>query len=98
MGSAITFSCGTLHEARAVTAGNRFILVGFFHGAQDEAFRCDYALSKGKKLHTNDFTPKMRQYPGVAQGRDFYKEWYEQNVRFTDAPPFAGKIDTKGKG
>src|SRR6185437_10076422 len=49
-GSAIAFSCATLHEARPVTRGERFVLVGFFHGDQDEAYRRQYLAGKGDPL------------------------------------------------
>jgi glycosyltransferase involved in cell wall biosynthesis/peroxiredoxin/predicted 2-oxoglutarate/Fe(II)-dependent dioxygenase YbiX len=87
LGSAIAFSCGTMHEARPVTAGERFVLVGFFHGEEDEHFRRHYAVSQGKEPHPKNFLPTLRQYPGIALSRDFYTDWKKNNVRYADENP-----------
>ena len=38
-GSAAIFSCSLLHEVQPVTQGRRFVLLGFFHGENEEAQR-----------------------------------------------------------
>lgn len=38
-GGAIVFSCSLLHEATSVTAGRRFVLLGFFYGEAEQALR-----------------------------------------------------------
>jgi len=81
-GAGIAFSCATLHEARPVTKGERFILVGFFHGEQDEAYRLQYAANAGDPLRIRDYTPTLRHYPEIRQSRDFVTQWYKQNVSF----------------
>ena len=49
-GAALVFSCSLLHEATPVTAGRRFVLLGFFHGEAEEAARqargAPYAYSR----------------------------------------------------
>ncbi len=38
-GSAVVFSVAVLHEVTKVTAGHRFILLGFFYSEAEEALR-----------------------------------------------------------
>ncbi len=38
-GGAVVFSCSLLHEATPVTAGRRFVLLGFFYGEVEQAQR-----------------------------------------------------------
>jgi len=84
-GSAIAFSCGTLHEAMPVTAGERMVVVGFFHGAEDEAYRRYYQASRGEPLKLRDFTPTvLRATPGVTQSRDFYQDWWRGHVKIEE--------------
>jgi len=81
LGSGIAFSCSTLHEALPVTKGERFVLVGFFHGEQDEAYRRHYATRNKDALKIKDFTPTLRKHPDIKKSRDFYEEWREKNVK-----------------
>lgn len=82
-GSAIAFSCQTLHEALPVTKGERFILVGFFHGPEDEAFRLRYQSDKGLPLKLHDYTPTLRKFHELRLSRAFYDKWQQQNVSYT---------------
>lgn len=81
-GGAVAFSCATLHEAKPVTAGERLILVCFFHGEEEEAFRRHYLASKGLPLKIKDYTPKLPPEPNILQGRDFFKNWRRKHVKF----------------
>ncbi len=81
-GSAVAFSASTLHEALPVTKGERFILVAFVHGNEDEAYRRHYLMGKGEVVKPEDYTPKGRQYPELRQSRWFYKDWLEKNARY----------------
>lgn len=85
-GSAIAFSCATMHEAMPVTSGERFVLVGFFHGEEDEAFRRHYLMSKGEAPKNHNFAPKLRQYPELTQSRQFVTDWRRDNVSFEAKP------------
>lgn len=38
-GGAVVFSCSLLHEATRITAGRRFVLLGFFYGEAEQALR-----------------------------------------------------------
>lgn len=38
-GGAIVFSCSLLHEATRITAGRRYVLLGFFYGEAEQALR-----------------------------------------------------------
>ncbi len=81
-GSAIAFSCGTMHEAKPVTKGERFVLVGFFHGEEDEAYRLHFYGSKGQPLRIKDYQPTLRQYPDVRLSRGFYDKWAKENISY----------------
>jgi|GEM_PF-801106 len=81
-GSGIAFSCQTLHEALPVTKGERFVLVGFFHGPEDEAFRRDYAAAKGLPMKLHDYTPTLRKFPDLRQSRAFFDKWQQKNVSY----------------
>ena len=84
-GSGIAFSCSTMHEARPVTKGERYVIVAFLHGKEDEAYRRHYAESRDLPIKANDFTPTtLRQYPGVRQSRGFFERWQQENVRYND--------------
>ncbi len=74
-GSAIVFSCGTMHEALPVTKGDRYIVVGFFHGKEEEMYRRYYHMSKGNATHVRDYTPTLRDYSEITKSRDFYEDW-----------------------
>lgn len=78
-GSAIAFSCQTLHEALPVTKGERFVIVGFFHGMEDESFRQYHANHPPRP---GEFEATLRRYPEIRQSRDFFKDWQEENVRY----------------
>ena len=91
-GSGIGFSCSTLHEARPVTKGERFVLVGFFHGEEDEAYRRHYQLSKNLPLRVEDYTPVRRTYPEVRQSRGFFEEWKRENVRYDAGASSGGGV------
>jgi len=81
-GSAIAFSASTKHEALPVTKGERFILVAFVHGDEDEAYRRYYLGSRNEPLKTQDYQPKLRHYPELRQSRWFYDDWRTKNARF----------------
>ncbi len=81
LGGAIAFSCATMHEARPVTKGERFVLVAFMHGQADEAHRRHYLASKGSPLKIKDYVPVLRTYPELRQSRDFfYRDWWDKYV------------------
>jgi len=80
-GGAIVFSCATLHEARPVMVGERYILVCFFHGEEEEAYRRHYLAAKGSPLKIRDYTPRLRQPTEAAQSRDYYRDWRKKHVR-----------------
>ena len=81
-GSGIAFSCSTLHEARPVTQGERYVIVGFFHGKEDEAYRHYFSKSKNQPLKIEEFKPTLRLYPEVRQSRGFFEKWQNENVRY----------------
>ncbi len=86
-GAGIAFSCATLHEALPVTKGERFVLVGFFHGEEDEAFRRHYLMGKNAPLKEKEFTPTLRRYDGIPMSRGFFANWRRENVRFSKEQP-----------
>lgn len=75
MGSVILFPACIMHEAMKVTRGDRYVLVGFFHGEEEEAFRRDYWVKTGKQLKEGEFQPMVQEVSGVPQSRDFFREW-----------------------
>ena len=81
-GSAIVFSGSTLHEAWPVTKGDRFVVVGFMHGKEEEAFRQHYVTSKGQPSKAKEYAPTLRQYPGLKFSRAFFTDWQQKNVHF----------------
>jgi Rps23 Pro-64 3,4-dihydroxylase Tpa1-like proline 4-hydroxylase/peroxiredoxin len=82
LGSAVAFSCSTLHEALPVTKGERFVLVCFFHDREGEEYRKHYVISKGAPMHLREFTPTLRQYPDLRLSRAFYDDWRTENLSF----------------
>jgi predicted 2-oxoglutarate/Fe(II)-dependent dioxygenase YbiX len=82
-GGAVAFPCALLHEAKKVTAGDRYVLVCFFHGQTDEAYRRQVYLNQGKPLQIDQYTPMLRRFPGMAQSRDFYRKWEETSVHYS---------------
>ncbi|MFW0777203.1 MAG: GlcNAc-transferase family protein [Rickettsiales bacterium] len=83
-GSAIAFSSSTMHEARKVTKGKRYVVVGFFHGVQDEAYRQQYQARNGLDLKIADFVPTLKTYPQELKvSRGFYDKWQAENVSYT---------------
>jgi Rps23 Pro-64 3,4-dihydroxylase Tpa1-like proline 4-hydroxylase/peroxiredoxin len=80
LGSAVVFSCSTLHEALPVTKGERFVLVCFFHDEEGELYRKHYCTSKGTPPHLREFVPTIRQYPELELSRKFYDDWRSQNA------------------
>jgi len=90
-GSAAAFSCASMHEARQVTSGERFVLVAFFHGAKEEAFRRYYQMQKGGALRIEDFTPELHEFPkDLNVSRAFFDDWQAQHIRY-DNPLAAGQ-------
>lgn len=83
-GGAIAFSCATLHEALPVTRGERYIIVAFLHGAQDEAYRRHYQISKNEPLKDKDFLPKFLYRPQTYTTRDFYKHWLKDHINYKE--------------
>lgn len=77
IGGAVAFPCGLMHEAHKVTKGERFVLVGFFHGEEEEAFRQHRAGEKGEELQAEEFAPLLEE-PSLELSRDFYREWKRQ--------------------
>ncbi|MDX1975663.1 MAG: GlcNAc-transferase family protein [Rickettsiales bacterium] len=71
-GSAIAFSCNMLHEALPVIKGGRFIMVGFFHGEEDERYRQQYQIEKGEEPHPEMFALQLGDVPELPQSRQFY--------------------------
>ncbi len=86
-GSAIAFSCATMHEALPVTKGERFVVVGFFHGEEEEAYRRHYLTSKNMPLKLEDYTPTLRAAPDVSMSRGFFNDWHDKNVSYTGIKP-----------
>ncbi|MDX2112353.1 MAG: GlcNAc-transferase family protein [Alphaproteobacteria bacterium] len=81
LGSAIAFSCATMHEALPVTKGERFVLVGFFHGREDEAFRQFHRRSKSNPVKAEDFVPALRELPPQLElARSFYTRWQADKI------------------
>lgn len=91
LGAAIAFSCGTLHEALPVTGGERYIIVAFLHGVQDEAFRRHFQASVGEPDKAKDYQPKALYEPQADVSRDFYKKWLRQNVSYENPAPGLAK-------
>lgn len=89
-GGAIAFSGSTLHEALPVTKGERFVLVAFVHGDEEEAYRRHFLASRHEPLNKENYMPKLRKYPELRQGRWFYKDWLEKNARY-DASAVLGQ-------
>lgn len=105
-GSAIAFNAALLHEALPVTKGERFVVVAFLHGREEEAYRRYYAMQKNEPLRDDDYKPTLRQFPELRQSRWFYKEWYDKNARYDAAsapllsqaptPTSAANVNEKG--
>ena len=54
-GGAVVFSCSLLHEATKVTAGQRYVLLGFFYGETEQALRD--RLAAQRRAATGPETP-----------------------------------------
>jgi Rps23 Pro-64 3,4-dihydroxylase Tpa1-like proline 4-hydroxylase/GT2 family glycosyltransferase/peroxiredoxin len=88
LGSAIIFSCDTKHEALKVTRGERFVVVGFFHGREDEAFRHYYRASKDAPIKEEDFVAAVRPLPPELElARQFYTDWQQKAAKASPASP-----------
>lgn len=74
-GAAIIFSCANMHEAMPVLSGKRFVLVGFFYGEQDEAYRRQYNMRTNDKLRVEQHTPVLRRADAVETSRESYTAW-----------------------
>lgn len=48
-GGAVVFSCSLLHEATRITAGRRFVLLGFFYGEAEQALRERLRAERGTR-------------------------------------------------
>lgn len=81
-GAAVAFSASNVHEALPVTEGERYVVVAFLHGREEEAYRRHYLMSKREATKADEYLPKLRQFPELKQARWFYKEWQDKNVRF----------------
>ncbi|MDX2074577.1 MAG: GlcNAc-transferase family protein [Alphaproteobacteria bacterium] len=79
-GSAIVFSGSALHEACKVTKGERFVLIGFMHGEEEEAYRQHYAASQNQPLQAEAFVPLSQSLDALERSRDFYRRWKEQRT------------------
>ena len=84
-GSAVAFSGATLHEALPVTKGERFILVAFVHGDEDEAYRKHWATNRNEPTHDQDFLPTLRKYPELRQSRWFFDDWKASHAQYEGA-------------
>ncbi len=85
-GGAVAFPCTLAHEAMKVTKGERFVLVGFFHGEEEEAFRQHMAKAKNQPLLAEAFVPNVDLITGAERSRDFYRRWKEQAKQPSQAP------------
>lgn len=95
LGSAVAFSCSTLHEALPVTKGERFVLVCFFHDREGEEYRKHYVFNKGAPMHLREFTPTLRQYPELHLSRAFYDDWRAENLSLDKSNltgPLSGQV------
>lgn len=81
-GSVVAFSCATMHEARKVTAGNRYILVGFFHGLEDEAYRRHYRATHQIALDNEEFTPMLRHNGAIREHRAEVNDWRKRHMSY----------------
>ncbi|MDE3061035.1 MAG: 2OG-Fe(II) oxygenase, partial [Pseudomonadota bacterium] len=81
-GGAVVFPCSMSHEARPVTAGERIVLVCFFHGEEEESFRRHHLASKNKPFRIKDYKAKLYERPDIRESRRFYAEWHKKHVRF----------------
>lgn len=85
VGGAVAFSGATVHEALPVTKGERFILVAFVHGQEEEAYRRHFVTSRNEPVKPENYIIKPRQHPELRQSRWFYKDWQEKNIRYDGA-------------
>lgn len=82
-GAGIAFSASTVHEALPVTQGERYVIVAFMHGKQDEAYRHYYRIKNNEPVRHAEFTPVIRSYPELQMWRQFYTNWMAQVIRMT---------------
>lgn len=88
-GGAVAFSCGMMHEGLKVTKGERIVLVGFFHGAEEEKFRQDRARMKGEPVQAEEFALYMPELAGIRRSRDFAREWESRKIEVPVVVPVA---------
>jgi len=78
-GSAIFFPASIQHEATAVTKGERYVLVGFFHSAEDEMFRQHQRMNQKAPIEALEFRPELHDVNGAPRARDFFRRWRARN-------------------
>lgn len=79
-GAGIAFSCQTQHEARPVTKGERYVVVAFMHGDEDEGYRRHYCMSEKSPIRAEGYTATLRHYPDIELARGFFHKWRDENV------------------
>ncbi len=77
-GGAIAFSCSMMHEVKKVTSGNRFMLVGFFHGETEEVYRRSYQQERGLPLDIERYALAADEPTNAVLSRDFYRKWLKK--------------------
>lgn len=74
-GGAIVFPCDLMHEVRSVTKGDRFMLVGFLHGEEQERYRRHYQEEHGLPIGADAYSMKSPLTLSIPLSRDFYRRW-----------------------
>lgn len=73
-GTALCFPSTLLHKVTPVTAGERFIMVSFFHGEAEEKWRKQHIEDQGRIAYNPDEVRLLCEdrYPDLEYSRDFY--------------------------
>ena len=81
LGAAILFSCNNLHEALHVTEGKRFIMVSFFHGENEEAYRREYQKAQGTPDKNDQYELKADERKRLPHmSRDFVERPFNKPI------------------
>jgi len=72
-GMALLFPSALLHGVHPVTQGERLVMVSFFHGSFEEAYRKDQLLARGEIYNEDDVRMLVQaRFDGVTQSQHFY--------------------------
>lgn len=70
---ALLFPSALLHGVQPVTAGERFVMVSFFHGTLEEAYRKDQILARGEVYNEDDIKMFVQpRFHELTQSQHYY--------------------------